>query len=231
MKKIIVICLALVMVLGASFSAFATPGGFYVSPSTKKAPELVEGKPQNEYCNARIVVTAYGDRDELSETARQALETAYASIVGTTNLNTLNSGLNDVAEKKGMDVSKFAVSDLFDISATDCTTEHGGHYGFNVTLKHEALQDFVALLHYNNGQWQIVENPIVTNNGEHLEFEVDTLSPFAVVVNTGDIMTEPVDDGLSTGAIVGIVAGSLAFLLILLVLLLTLIRKKRAEVV
>ena len=232
MKKIVVICLALVLVFGASFSAFAAPGGFFDSPSKNKAPELVEGKTENEACEARIIVTAYGDRDELKESSRKDIEAAYASIVGTTNLNTLNSGLAILAEKKGMDVSKFAVSDLFDVSATECNTGHESHGKYHICLKHEELQDYVALLHYVGGQWQMIEYSIVTHDGECLEFETESLSPFALVVNTGDVIEPPVvDDGLSVGAIVAIVAGSLLALLLLLLLILTLIRRKSEEAI
>lgn len=71
MKKIIMICLAIAMVASMGISVFATTGGFVSSPSGKPAPELVDGKNESEECVAKIVITAYSDRDKLSEDARK----------------------------------------------------------------------------------------------------------------------------------------------------------------
>jgi hypothetical protein len=229
MKKIIVICLALVLVFSASFTAFAAPGGFYVSPSTKKAPELVSGTNEIEACQSKIIVTAYGDRDQLTEQARKDIESAYASIVGTENLNKLVAALNSVAETRGMDVSKFAASDLFDISATECTTGHDSHGKFEITLKHDTLKDFVAVIHYKNGTWTLVEDALVKNDGEHLEFTVDSFSPFAIIVNTGDVVTPVTDDEGSILPYVGAGIGLAALAALVIIPIVLRKRKEEAE--
>ena len=51
-------------------------------------------------------------------------------------------------------------------------------------MKSDALKNFVCLLHYYNGEWRIVEDAKVTQNGEHLEFTEKEFSPFAIIVST-----------------------------------------------
>ena len=183
MKKVLIVCMVLAMVASMSIAVFAAPGAFVESPSKNPAPELIKGENTSEGCTAQVIITAYGDRDQLTAEQRQALEAAYAMIVGTQDLSTLNAALKALAEELGVSVSSLAVSDLFDISATDCDG-HADHGHFDITLAADTLHNFVALLHYYNGEWRIVENAEVTNNGEHLEFDEDEFSPFAIVVST-----------------------------------------------
>jgi flagellar basal body-associated protein FliL len=190
MKKVVVILMVLVMMATMCVSVFAAPGAFVNSPSKNPAPILVEGKNEAEGCNATVVITAYGDRNDLTAEQRQKLEEAYAMIVGAENLTTLNAGLATIAQQLGVNTTDLAVSDLFDISATECDG-HADHGHFDITLKADTLKNFVALLHYYNGEWRLVENAEVTNNGGHLEFDEDEFSPFAIVVSTADIVVPP----------------------------------------
>ena len=190
MKRLIMIGLVIAMVAILSVSAFATAGGFISSPSGNPAPELVNGENESEECVSELIITAYGDRDELNEEARQEIEAAYSEIIGAKDLSDLNSAIKEVAKKYGVDPSTLAVSDLFDISATNCDG-HGDHGHFDITLKSDTLKNFVCLLHFYDDEWHIVENAEVTNNGEHLEFDEDQLSPFAIVVSTEDITVNP----------------------------------------
>ncbi|MBR2432599.1 MAG: hypothetical protein IKB23_06745 [Clostridia bacterium] len=183
MKKIVTVFLAMLMVFSLSVSAFAELGGFMESPSANQAPELIKGENESEDCEAQIIITAYGSRDQLSEEARLAIEAAYAMILGAEDLSALNPRIAEIAKSLGVDVKDLAVSDLFDISATDCNG-HVDHGHFDITIKPESLENFVCLLHYYNGEWRIVDNAEVTNNGEHLEFDEDEFSPFAIVVAT-----------------------------------------------
>ena len=203
MKKLFVLCLSLVLVAAMSTTMLAT-GAFVSSPSGNPAPELVAGTNSSEDCESELVITAYGDRADLSEEARQAMEAVYATIVGTEDLGTLNSGLAALAQSKGTTTANLAVSDLFDISATDCG-DHEGHGHFDITLKAESLANFVCLLHYHDGAWHIVEGATVTNNGEHLEFDEDEFSPFAIVVSTGAANNDHTGSVFGSGSIIAIV--------------------------
>ena len=202
MKKLLVACLTIALAIGMSVSALAATGGFISSPSRNPAPELIYGANASEECKAEVTVTAYGDRDQLSVEARQQIEEAYAKIMGVQDLTVLNGELGTAAQELGYNTADLAISDLFDISASDCEG-HEAHGHFDITLKPETLVNFVGLLHYYDGAWHVVDSAEVTNNGEHLEFDTEHLSPFAIVVSTADaIVEEPAK--ANTGLIIAI---------------------------
>lgn len=220
MKKVLMICLTVGIILSMSITAFATTGGFISSPSGNKAPVLVEGTNESDGCEAELVITAYGDRDELSVEAREKIEEAYSIIAGTENITTLNEAVEDVAKKMGVSTSALAVSDMFDISITDCA-EHDTHGHFDITLESETLKNFVCLLHYHEGSWHIIDNAEVTEGNEHLVFSEDDFSPFAIVVYS-DIS----DDGDNVQNDIGwIIAAAIAVLLAIGIILWFIITK------
>lgn len=186
MKKVLTVILALCMVLSVGLIVSAETGAFVQSPSRNQAPTLVESKNESEDCVAKLVITAYTDRNELSEENCAKIEDAYKTIIGTTDLSTLNAKVKEYATKVGTDVKNLAVSDMFDISTTDCGA-HEGHGHFDIALKADTLKNYVCLLHYYNGEWRIVENAKITQDGTHLEFTEDEFSPFAIVVNAEDL--------------------------------------------
>lgn len=186
MKKIILIGLILALAASMSVSVFATAGGFVSSPSRNQAPELIDEVIESEECEAEIVITAYADRDELDAEIRQQIEDAYASIVDNTDLTTLDSALGDKADDLGVKASELAVSDLFNVGVTE-GKEHSGHGDFQVTVKADTLDNFVSLLRYYNGEWEVVDDAEVMNNGKYLAFSVsEPAAAYAIVVNTGD---------------------------------------------
>ena len=210
MKKLVMISLAIIVVLGMSVSAIAATGGFIVSPSRNQAPELVEVKPSDDNCTAEVVITAYADRDQLSADDRAAIEDAYTKIMGAENIGVLNASIANVAENIGAKVENLAVSDLFDIQTSDCDG-HGNHGEVTVTVKAETLTNFVCLIHYYNGEWIVMENAKVSEDGEHLTFGSNTFSPFAIVVNTGSIadVEEPLgEDNVATTVSVSVATGA-----------------------
>jgi hypothetical protein len=190
MKKVIIVCMVFMMMVSMTVPVFATPGAFVSSPSKNPSPELIEANNASKNCTAEIIITAYGNRDQLSAELRQMLEEAYAAIVGTQDVSALNAQLKTLAGELGINTSDLAVSDLFDISATDCDG-HSEHGHFDITLKADTLKNFVCLLHYTNGSWVIVDGAEVTNEGKYLEFTEDEFSPFAIVVSTADIVVPP----------------------------------------
>ena len=147
MKRLMIILLAIVMSALMCVSVCAATGAFDGSPSGKPAPELIYGANESEDCESILSITAYGDRDKLSENSRLKIEEAYSQIIGTQNLSSLNEYIAQVAREKGIDPADLAVSDLFDISATNCSG-HNDHGHFDITLKAEVLENFVCLLHY-----------------------------------------------------------------------------------
>lgn len=182
MKKVLAICLMMAMVLSISATAFAAPNGFVSSPSGQKAPGLVAFVPDDAACTARLVITPYGDRNDLPDDLKTMMEKAYSQVTTAKDLTTLNAALAKLVSDKGIKSSQLAISDLFDIHVTGCDY-HDEHVDFDVVLDADMLSHFVGLLHMNkDGVWELVSNAHV-NDSNHLQFSVDSFSPFAIVVN------------------------------------------------
>lgn len=209
MRKALVLLMVFVMAFSVSVSAFAAPNGFTVSPGANMAPELIEYDKETLDCLATLVVTAYADRFTLPDDIRIALEKAYDDIVAAEDLSTLTEELVTVANALGVDTESLAVSDLFDITYYNCDI-HDNHGGFRIKLKPETLQGFVGLLHFVNGAWDVVDDAKVEADGEHLTFSVDTLSPFAIVVESQEGSEQPPNSGdsLPWGAMFAFVAAT-----------------------
>ena len=184
MKKVFAIVLMMTLMLSVNVNVFADPGAFLGSPSGNPAPELVEHEFEADDCTADLVITSYSDRDKLDDSLKNLMEQAYADIAGTNDLTTLNADLAGIAAEKNIKGTDLAVSDLFDISPEGCQI-HDDHYSCDIIIDADTLHRFVALIHMNeNGEWILVDNATVANNGEYLEFTVDSLTPFAIVVDT-----------------------------------------------
>ena len=193
-KMVMVVCLMMVLVLSTGASVFAASDDFVSSPSVNMAPVSVGFKANNEGCEGELVITAYSERESLDADSKALLESAYASIVDANDLTELNADLAKFVSNKNTDTSTLAVSDLFDASVVGCNN-HENHAGFNVILKADTLDNFVSLLHMNkNGEWEIVKNAKVSQDGETIEFTVDSFSPFAIVVDIADYVAGDVNN-------------------------------------
>ena len=191
MKKIISIVFLIALLALTVLSVSAATGGFVLSPSNNNAPVLIEGKNESKDCTSKVVITSYGDRDRLSQKSRKDIEAAYTQIIGTLDLATLTDEVEDVAKKLEVSTSKLSVVDLFDISNTDCEG-HDAHGKFTITIKPTTLKNFACLLHYSDGEWEVVDSAKLTNNGEHIQFTAKELSPYAIVLYEKEIV-EPVE--------------------------------------
>lgn len=204
MKKLLVVLISAVMIASLSLTGFAA--SFVSSPSGNAAPTVDSFDFENDACRATVVVTAYSQRNGLSADAKTAIEAAYTSIKSSNDVSSLNADLAALAKSKDIKGTNLAVSDLFDVSYTNCDS-HADHGKVTVTLKAETLKDFVGLLHYVNGRWELVSGATV--EGGKLTFTVDSLSPFAIVVDaTPD--SPPTDDNGTVYLLVAIAALSLA---------------------
>lgn len=167
MKKLLVFALVLVMVLALSATVLAD--SFVSSPSNDDTPTVGKVEASNADWNGKIVVTSLKDSADNAE-----MTAAYDSIKDAAAVKDLAPSLTE---------ENLAVSTLFDVSAT---AEGAG--SVTVTLTSDKFENFVALLHYVDGKWTVVEN--AKAEGKTLTFTVDSLSPFAVVVST-DAADEP----------------------------------------
>ena len=175
MKKIIALVLSVVMAISMTVAASAV---FVSSPSLNKAPVIVEVKGGDD--GFKIKVTSYLERNTLSAEGKAAIEDSYNDIKNAKDVSDLTADIKAVADKAGAKVADLKVSDLFDVSVVD--GELKGE--ITITLSAETLKNFVALLHDKDGKWEVVQG--AKANGDKLTFKVDSLSPFAIVVNTAE---------------------------------------------
>lgn len=171
MKKLLAICIVLVLTLSLSFSAFAA-GAFVSSPSNNKTPELVDYKGDAN-CSSKPTITGYGDRDKLSPEDVKKIEDAYGEISGAKTPSDLVKDLTG---------DNLGVSDLFDLSFSDCSGNHDGHGAFDLTLNPDSVNGFEALIRKTDNGWEKVPNARV--EGDHLLFTADSDAVYAIVVKT-----------------------------------------------
>ena len=184
MKKILAICLTVAMLASMTATVFAAPGSFWYSPSGVPGPVIIDFDFQPAGCDAKLILTPYSERKTLPADLKTLIEKAYKEIAGTSDITKLNADFASYVASKNISSSKLAVSDLFDLRIEGCQI-HEDHVSLNITIKADTLHKFVGLLHMTkDGVWEYVSNAKVTNNNENLEFSVNSLSPFAIVVDT-----------------------------------------------
>lgn len=179
MRKAFTICLTLVLVVMMATTSFAA----YVSspsPSGNTAPKVEAFSGEGT-----LNVTAFGDKSELPAELLELFEKAHNDIVSTDDLTTLNADFAKLVADKKLTGADLAVSDLFDLHASE---EQKG--SIEITLEADTLKYFVGLLHLTNDGWELVKDAKVINKGTQLKFSVDSLSPFAIVVDTSGTVPE-----------------------------------------
>ena len=202
MKKIITLALSVIMAVSMTVAASAA---FVSSPSANAAPSIDKVTAEVEK-DLKLEITAYKDREDLDTDAKKAIEDSYAEIKAATDLTTLTADLKTVAEKADVKLADLAVKDLFDISVVD------GEYEGKLTISLSAttLKNFVALLHNNNGKWEVVKDAKVNADGTGITFSTDGLSPFAIVVNNpADVDSPATSDAFDFT--IGFVVGAALF--------------------
>ena len=216
MKKALVICLTLALVLSLSVSALAIPGGFINSPSGNRAPVIETFKPLDDDCTANLIITIFGDRTNLPEDQRQPFEDAYDDIINTDDLTNLNKDLADLAGQLGIDKDKLGVSDLFDLGCEGCE-DHEDHGKFKVTMDVDGLEHFVGVIYRDDeGNWHLVEDAKVKDG--KLEFTAEGYYPHAIVVDTTEGKPSKTGDTnliLICGAVMAVAAVGLAVVLVM----------------
>ena len=185
MKKLLAFALTLLVVMSMTLGVFAAPGKFINSPTANNAPIVIEIKPLSAECTGSLLVTPYSQRHTLPEAERKAVEEAYAQIVAAIDLTKFCDIFAAHVNKQKLNKDDLAVSDIFDVRVVNCT-HHEPHEGFIITVSLDNLANFAGLLHFHNNDWEMVESATVDNAKKTLTFQVDELSPFAVVVDTSN---------------------------------------------
>lgn len=223
MKKVLAICLMIVMVASLSLSALAAPNGFVSSPSGGKRPPVLDRfDPVDDDCTADLIITPFGDKNELPEGERKEMEDAYDDIVNADNLADLNKELEEAAKDKGIDPDNLAVGDLFHLGCEGCD-DHENHEKFEVSLDAEGLDKFVGVIYRDeDGNWHWVDDAKVKDGKLH--FTGEGYHPYAIVLDT------TVDESSKTGDsnIIAICAAVMAVTAIALVVVLVVGKKRHA---
>lgn len=186
MKRVFAIFMVMILALSMSVAAFAAPDDFVESPSIQIVPDVEEFSPADDDCSAILVVTPFGDKEDLNDEMADELDNAYKDIIDADNLGDLCDELPENNNLK--------VSDLFYVNTDGCQ-DHDGHKEFEVVLKDNDLKNFEGLMYRDNdGKWVLVENVKIDGNKLHFTLEdFDGSAPFAIVVDgepsstTGDI--------------------------------------------
>jgi len=185
MKRVIALFMTIVLVFSMSLPAFAALGEFISSPTGVPAPELVDYKPVSPECTGKLVITPWAERFTLDDATRARLEQAYDDIINSQVINNqLKEEMKKFADAHNLALSDLAVGALFDISFYNCT-HHEPHKGFIITLRPEIIDRLVGVIHLTENGWEMVEDTIDETN-KTVTFQVDTLSPFALVYNTNE---------------------------------------------
>ena len=182
MKKLVALCLTLVLALSLSVSAFAANGAFISSPSANKAPEIVNTDPA-------IKVTPYADRDDLVDLDTEEMEEAYRQIANVIENNAFSQALKELAKEQGKASSELSVSDLFHVNVEDATPDEQG--GYTITIKLEDLENFIGLMQFNGTEWKNVEIISIDKENGTVTFRVTESGPIAVIVDNGTGSSTP----------------------------------------
>ncbi len=143
--------------------------------------ETVNGTLVVKLSRKTTTITNFSEMDKASEEIQEALKEA-AEQLKSTPLDELVPGFAEAwAELTGGGpVINAVVTHLFDIS-TDYEILEGNKLHFNLK-EHDVHPDtYVMLLHFVDGKWEIV--PCYQKEDGYIEFWVDGLSPFALVID------------------------------------------------
>lgn len=219
MKKIVLFLMVLALMMSLSLTVSAN---FVPSITAKPAPE-VSGATDESGKEIQMIVVSYADVESLPEEAKQAMKEAYQQIIDAENIAELSKEIKKEIEAaaKEADVSENALiaSDFFDLSPADLgAANEDGLY--NVSLAVPSLKNFVCLLHFVDGEWEVVSNAKVSADGKNLEFSVDGFSPFVVITASPDAVTTPARTPVPVivWVLIGVLVGALVDAVIIFVM-------------
>lgn len=191
MKKLLSMAMAMLMVCTMVTSSFAAPNNFVESPVNGGSTNVIDFESDDPDDIGKLVITPFSNIDELPAEKREMMMEAYNQIIAAADLSNLNSGLKKLAEAMGIKTSDLLVSDMFDVSYYPAENEDPENGTFRIRFGGNSLHNFVALLHYYEGSWHIVDNASVNSDETVLTFRIKDFSPFAIVVHS--------ENGGSTG--------------------------------
>ena len=155
MKKLLSICLAIIMVMCVSVTALAEEN-FVQSPPAYNGPEIVDVQ-KDEDCDSKIVIAPKDSEDMTDE-------------------------LKELAEQAGVDPADLTVSEFFNVSIEGCD-DHTNHGAISLTIRPSSLNNFFDLLAFQNGKWSSVKDLKLDNAKGTLTFTANSFGPYAIVLS------------------------------------------------
>lgn len=213
MKKVLIICLTVVMILSMGVSVFAASTNFVSSPSGNEKFEMVSVEKNDVDYSASVIITQYAERKNVSEEIRKSLEDAYGTIAEAESLTILCPDLKGVAKSEGISSSDLAISELFDIRCIGGNIEQGI---FTITLGARTFKGFISLLYLKDDEWTVAKNAKVekVEDKYHLTFESEGYYPYAIVVSTSEKKPPKTGDNSIIYTMAGIMLASAAALFV-----------------
>lgn len=200
------------MVCTLAFSVNAAPGVFLESPSFNRTPTIVDFECSDPNWKGEIYITSYGDRNVLDLIEREKIEKAYDSIRNSSSVSTLIPGISDVAANLNVSPDNLGISDLFHIGVSDITDGI-----FKIKLDSDTIMNFVGLVYFEDGEWKIVEDAYIDDDG-YLVFSTKLPGTYAVVVDVDNsIIDVPGTGNVFSWVLVAVMAASAAGIVILVV--------------
>lgn len=162
---------------------------FAVSMPSSNSTAKIEIAEYNDQIKAFLVVTQLPFKPTIiSAESRAEVDIAYDDIINREGYNSLRDRLIAMS-KTGTIGDKYVIANtIFDVTyyeeswGTHVLHESDNHGTVTIEVPAEVLEHYVALLHYYNGRWNIVESARILNETQ-LEFSVSEFSPFAIVVD------------------------------------------------
>ncbi len=211
----------MVLALALSWSV-AVSANFVPSVTVKPAPE-VSGSTDANGNNVQIIVVSYGDVNSLPEEAREAMHKAYEQIMQAKDISKISKDVKNeiktLAKEAGVKTKDLVVSDFFDLSPADLGEANGeGTYNVSLAVSEASLKNFVCLLHFVDGKWEVVSNAQVSADGKTLSFSVDGFSPFAIVTGAPEVAPVRNPVPVIVWVLIGVLIGALIDTVVIFIL-------------
>lgn len=190
-KALISILTSILVITGICIPAFGDTDAFVPSITVREDVKLVSDPivVEPDKCLDELVVSPYMYMDGIeSDESKELLKIAYESIAAVDDVADLDKEeITKIAHSLGVETKDLVVRDLFDVtiynrdvSTNHSESDHKDIYEF--TLQTQSLDNFVCLLVYANGKWNVVKDINVIKDKNLLKVITEELSPFALVV-------------------------------------------------
>lgn len=229
MKKFIAL---LIIAAIACCSVVCFAKGFITSPTQQGTPDAAIENYDNSY-PADIVVTAYKDKDSITDTdSRIQITEAYDAIANSENITTVMPVLTQILDSKNIKPEDTIIQNLFDVSVVGDISHYKNSDGeVTVVFKTEPLFDsFISLLCLVDGQWKEVPVVVSGTNNDTLTAKIKDFTTFAIVTRTSHINEEGEKESPKTGeSFIGYIAAGVGGLLIVAGAAIAITTRKKSE--